>query len=203
MHEPENLCSEFKNLIIKLCRRYYVRNNSRFSFEDLVSEAKLALFKAHESFDDSRGAKFSTFAYSAMDNELRKFVSNNSYDLKITEYEQRKQFKAGNQDKLKGDGIAISIDDNSFQENNYSVFASGEEPPDVTLIRNESLGILREEMELLPDRERIVIEEYWLNKRTLEDIASGFGVTKQTVHGWKNKGFSKLQRRVKSRLGEN
>jgi len=202
MRDAETLCAEFRNLIINLCKKYYVHNNSRFSFEDLLSEAKLALFKASDSFDDSKGAKFSTFAYKSIDNELRKFVTNNTYDLRITEYEQRKQFKNGTKDNLKAKGIAISVDDNTFRENNYSVFASGAEPPDVTLIRNESLGILKEEMSLLPERERIVVEEYWLNKKTLEEIAGRFGVTKQTVHGWKNKGFGKLQRRVKSRLGE-
>ena len=158
MHEYEGLYIQFKGLIIQLCKKYYIHNNSRFSFEDLISEAKVALLKANNSFDNTRDVALSTYVYKAIDNELRKFVSNNSYDIKITEYEQRKQFKNDNTEKLDHDGIAISVDNKEFEESNYNVFASGSEPPDVTLIRNESLGILREELELLPDRERFVIE---------------------------------------------
>ena len=70
------------------------------------------------------------------------------------------------------------------------------------MIRVESIQVVMEELETLPDRERAVVKDRWLEGKTLEEIALTFGATKQTIHGWGKRGFDALQKKVKARLGE-
>ena len=179
----------------------------------MVAEAEIAAIGACASYIDGGKASFFTFLTSAMNREVQKFVKNNKFDLKVTEHKQRKEYKEnGNIDDIKAKYNALSLDQRTSRNNNspdslessnfHSICASGDVPPDVAMIKSESIGILMQELDSLPDREKCVLNERWLEGKTLEQIAVGFGVTKQTIHGWGKKGFERLQKRVKARLGD-
>ena len=212
MYKPDEVIKQYSNAIFKVANTYYARN-SRFSHEDLVAEAKVAAVQACESYDKTKKASFFTYLTSSMNREVQKYVKRNCFDLKVTEYRQRKEFKeCGNNDKIKSEARAISLDQGAtftsggskeFEANNFhAAVASGNIGPDIIMMRQESLIVLKEEIGNLPDRERHVLNGRWLEGKTLEQIADGFGVTKQTIHGWGKKGFERLQKRVRARLGD-
>lgn len=211
-YEPIEVLEKYNKAIHKVAHAYYIAN-PRFSLQDLVAEAEIAAINACKSYVEGRNATFFTFLTSSMNREVQKFVKRNRFDIKVTEHKQRKEYKEnGNIDKIISKYNAISFDarvnrkDNSsdFSEysNFHSIVASGDIPPDIALMKSESIGILMQELDSLPDRERCVLNERWLEGKTLEQIAVGFGVTKQTIHGWGKKGFERLQKRVKARLGD-
>ncbi len=208
MHSPDEVLNKYNRAIHKVASTYY-KDNPRFSFVDLVAEAQAAAIKACRGFrpDNERGTTFFTYLTSAMKAEVSKFVADNSFDLRIPPSTQRQEFKReGNLEKLNTFKAVplISTRENAKSEHfiHSNVLPSGDVSPDIAMIRAESIGILKEEIDNLPDRERVVLNARWMEGKTLEQIAGGFGVTKQTIHGWEKKGFERLRKRVKIRLGE-
>jgi len=186
----------------------YYFDNARFSYEDLVGEAEVAAIEACGSYIENDRATFFTYLTSSMNRHVQKYAKSNRYDIKVTEHKQRKEYKQhGNLDRITEIADAVRMDNIPKEQSARSgsggsfTLPSGELPPDIAMIRSESIGILMEELENLPDREKSVLSERWLEGKTLEQIASRFGVTKQTIHGWSKRGFERLQKRVKSRLG--
>ncbi len=212
MYNPDKVLEKYSRAVYKAANTYYFEN-PRFSYEDLVSEAKVAVVKACSAYKEDSDASFFTYLTSSMNRHVQKYVKNNRYDVKVTEYRQRQEFlKEGNMDKITDIAQAVRMDVPSKDSENPETHSgvggasftlpSGELAPDIAMIRSESIGILMEELESLPDREKSVLNERWLEGKTLEQIATGFGVTKQTIHGWGKKGFERLQKRVKARLGD-
>jgi len=209
MFSPDKVLKQYARAIHKTANTYYF-SNPRFSYEDLVAEAEIAAIQAIDTYDEDKGASFFTHLTSCMNGHVQKYVKNNRYDIKVTEYKQRKEFKEkGNLDDINKFADAFRIDggpkdDNSERSSSGRSFLppSGEISPDIAMIRVESVEILMQELDSLPDREKTVISDRWLEGKTLEQIATGFGVTKQTIHGWGKKGFERLCKRVKARLGD-
>jgi RNA polymerase sporulation-specific sigma factor len=64
--------SDYARQISALCRKYASPDSD--AFDDLLGEAMGALISAKDSFDPSRGVKFSTYAYSVISNRLSDVV---------------------------------------------------------------------------------------------------------------------------------
>lgn len=216
MDNASSVLEKYDYLLHKMAHKYYM-DNPRFSYEDLVATGQVAALNAANSYDEDRGeATFTTFLYNAVDNEVKKFVNDNIFDLNVTEHGQRKEFKQhGNLDRFRKTMSAVRIEalespmdkkgmegPNSSNNNFSEVVASGAMSPEETMIRTEALDIMREELDSLPERERHVVEQRWIEGQTLQQIADSMNVSKQTIHGWEKKGFLKLQKRVQMRLGK-
>lgn len=202
MYNPEKVLEDYRNAIFKVANTYYVEN-PRFSYEDLIAEAECAAIVACNSFEEDGDASFFTYLTSTMNREVQKFVRSNAYDINVRDYQHRKAFKnSGNVDKIKTSAIALHMD--SEEDDSYSfheIFASGSIAPDELAIKKESINILYEEIEKLPEREQKVIKLRKLEGLTLQEIATQMNATKQTVHGWEKRGFERLGKRVRTRLG--
>lgn len=200
----DEVLEKYDKLVYKMANKYFTPN-PRFSFEDLVSQGQIAAINAANSFDPSRDVSFTTFVYNAINNEVKKFVGDNVYDLTVTEYKRRKEWK----DSGSSDGLnkhkAIRIDDADISGRDsdgcYTI-ASGLPGPDEQAIKTESIDILMEELDNLPSREGAVVRLRWLEGKTLQEIADEMNASKQTIFGWEKRGFLRLKERVKERLGK-
>lgn len=213
MYNKSDVLEKYDDLLHKMAHKYYT-DNPRFSYEDLVAQGQVAAMDAANSFDPNRGeATFMTFLYNAVDKEVKKFVNNNVFDLNVTEYGQRKEYKEkGNLDRLHTKNNAMRLDNKNGKDDFdgkwtigndfHDIIASGTMTPEESMIKAEAIGIMKEELYTLPERERHVVELRWLEGQTLQQIADNMNVSKQTIHGWEKKGFMKLQKRVKMRLGK-
>ena len=70
---------------------------------------------------------------------------------------------------------------------------SRQEGPEELLVRREELGFLRDAVAELPDRMRLVVEEYFLARRKMADIAAELGVTESRVSQLRSQALSLLR----------
>jgi len=61
IEEKEKIYQQYLGLVISIAKRYVGRSPD-FTFEDLIQEGILGLFKAAEKFDEQKGYRFSTYA---------------------------------------------------------------------------------------------------------------------------------------------
>lgn len=222
----EQVMENYGNLLKKEAKRALVPN-TRYSYNDMLAEAHLAALEAYNRWDDEKGKnlKFITYLTACVKDHLKRFKKNNAYDIKVTEYKILKDFTnnywLSNNDPSSittehpsknsfqpKDAIAIRLDwhnghgqsdeDSSMAE----AIPSGELSPDIQLLRREQIDVLMQEISVLPDRERYIIEARWLDRRRIDDIAIELGVKRQTIHNIEKKAREKLSKRVKAILGE-
>ena len=212
MYNADEVLEKYHNTILKVANKFSFAN-SKFDFEDLVEEGRVAAINAANSYDPSKDIKFITYLMNSLNRELSKFVGDNSFDLEVSEYYRRQEYaQHGSLEHLTEPCRALRLDISGpsnesdgepGQGNNnlHGVIPSGGPNPQDAMIRAESVQILREEMDSLPDREKTVLQLRFLDGLTLREIAEQMDVTKQTIHGWQKKGFDRLSKRVKARMG--
>ena len=172
---PEEVVKQFDRAIHKAAHFYHrlAGDNPRISFDDIVGEARMVSIKAANSFDETKGAKFHTHLTNALDRELTEYLIDNGYDLSVSEYSTREAFKEeGTLERLKQEANArVHLDMEVQGSDSYAsygeILPSGVPSPEDVLIKTESLAILREELDALPDREKHVIELRWFENKTL------------------------------------
>lgn len=212
MFNPDEVLEKYHNTILKVANKFNF-SNSRFDFEDLVEEGRVAAIKAAKNYNPNKDAKFITYLMNSLDTELTKFVGDNAYDLEVSEHYRRQEYqKYGSNEHLKQQAKALRLDLTTGSSDSFdgepsgnsttfhNVVPSGGPNPEDMMMRAESIQILREEMNGLPARERIVLQMRYLDGLTLREIAEHMDVTKQTIHGWEKKGFDRLSKRVKARM---
>jgi RNA polymerase sigma factor for flagellar operon FliA len=67
------------------------------------------------------------------------------------------------------------------------------ETPDATLLRREQLGILCDAIAELPERLRLVVQEYFFHDRKMSDIAAELGVTESRVSQLRSEALALLR----------
>lgn len=70
--EYMKLHERFKPMIIKLCNKW--SRISVIEYDDLMQIALLALIHAYNTFDETRGKKFSSYVYDIIEYRMRKEI---------------------------------------------------------------------------------------------------------------------------------
>jgi RNA polymerase sigma factor for flagellar operon FliA len=70
------------------------------------------------------------------------------------------------------------------------------EPPDARRAREESLRVLRAELDALPDRDRRVLTLYYFEGLTLREIGDALGVTESRISQVHRRALGRLRRRL-------
>jgi RNA polymerase sigma factor (sigma-70 family) len=215
----ENYLEENAGLIHKLANKFHLET-PKFSRDDLVQEGNLAAIRALEKFDPERNkSKISTYVYSAVHRGMRDFVRKNKNDVHYTFYQQLKDYKESQEAPpesndgpspvhkfgAKKSPIALRLDVTNSEngddgEKLAQAIPSGSPPPIDELIRQEQVGILLEEIDALPEREKGIITSRFFDNATLEEIAHKQGCTRQRIAQVSARAMDKLSARVKSRL---
>lgn len=155
---------------------------SEVDFGELVSEGNMALLRAVEKFDPSRGFKFSTYACRAI---LKAF---SRIALKTSRY--RNAFPAEF--------------DPAMERSNYQETRRSDIEQDAV---EELQRIIGENRAMLSDVERTVIEARFAINRgedatamTLEEVGQVIGVTKERVRQIQNKALEKLRSTIETEV---
>jgi RNA polymerase sigma factor (sigma-70 family) len=204
--EDRDLQAEYGGMITSIARKFPIKS-SRYEFDDLFAEGMKAAVIAVRNRPTDTLYKESTWVYNAIHMAILSFVRKNTYDLSVSEHTQRKAHLEGVKDVLNSTAKAIRADhlhvgNNEDAANNFfDVIASGE-PPEDRMIHNESLEILREEINALPEREQNILTAFYIDGAKLRDIAEHEGVTTQRVAQIKERAFAKLKTKMEKRYAD-
>jgi RNA polymerase sporulation-specific sigma factor len=164
-------------------RKYYITCKNQ---EDLISVGTIGLVKAIDSFNDSNGARFATYAAKCIQNEILMLF--------------RSQKKTGCEVSL-NDTIDIDKDGNPLT---YLDIISTEdtvaEDVDKKIMINKALGYIRD---YLDDREKqILVMRYGLGNReayTQREVAEMLGISRSYVSRIEKSSLEKINKYL---LGE-
>ena len=159
----------------ELKRRYYTE-----SLEDLISDCFLGLSKAARLYD-SEVAAFSTFAYVAMENEVRRRVFRH-----VAKWKNATVFSALEIENNKDGSVLSGEEYAQSQSDSAEVFSDA-------LV---DLMVLTEEMGKLSDREILVIDMWYFKELKQEEIAEFLGVSQPHV----SRLLGKIQSKMRSQI---
>lgn len=217
------LLGRYLGLVHHAAREVAPRVRDAVSLDELVSAGSIGLLQSMEGFDIDRGLAFSTFAMrrirGAILDELRSRdplsrtdrAHARQLDAATTELEQRHgrpATAAEVADFLGVDGDTVhrwrertaSAGPVSLEgEPGGRVLADrlGDDGGDVMhgLVElDERNGVLREALDALPHRERLVLTRSYLEERPLREIAEELGVTESRVCQLRSQGLARLRR---------
>jgi RNA polymerase sigma factor for flagellar operon FliA len=194
-------------LVSHLVRDVAARVPAHVHRDDLTSAGLYALTLAAQSFDPARGVPFASFASlrirGALTDELRamdwasRAVRSRARDVEAaredltselgrtptrSEIARRLDLSAHDVDAVDADvhraGL-LSMEALTPQRRaELPVAADG---PESILLQREQIELLRDAIAALPDRLRLVVEQYYFGQRRMADIAVELGVTESRI----------------------
>lgn len=155
--------------------------------EDLLQDAYVGLMMATEHYDETKGIKFSTYAYRVIQRKLNE--ETNRKQMEMGNIHIWRSSKLGSRPDLKPDLIG----ENLMRTIKYDEDMDEE----ISLKRNREL--LLKYINRLPEDIRIVLElSFGLNDTwrvyTQKEIAKMFNCTQQAIYAKKKKGIKMLRR---------
>lgn len=185
--------------------------NPRFDFDELMSEAWLALVESSQSFNPEYSNSFLGYAKPYIYKRLLEFISINSYTFKVRYYniknDQEKLDKVNAQEgKIWTESQVGSYFDeknNAAEDKNYShsnslnSHSSGMATDDL-IAHREELSIIREivNTDLTTNQRRAIIERF-RNDATFDEIGKILHVSNESARKTVQKALSKIKYKAK------
>ncbi len=166
-------------LVLAMAKRM---SHMTVEFTDLISEGSMALLRATEKFDCSRGIKFSTYACRAI---LKSF----SRIAKLT-YRYRNFFPAQLDNTLEKDDSLERL-----REERVSGYAD-----EVNMMMNNNLAELSHIEQLVVEMRFSLGEQKDHKPLTLKEVGDKLGLTKERIRQIQNKALAKLKNVAEERM---
>lgn len=212
----EEYCEFAHKVTMTLVKRYSIPGDA---VETLLSAAQLALVEAAGRYDVSRQATFKTYAFArirgAVLDEIRAFArrqgyQNNEAEARAVAEESRTEqllsitscgdpsdqsVMAGILEYLYEGGMSIN---GSLRQGAASgpssIGITSPTSPEAELLANEQRNNLKQKIEMLPHPDRFVVEQYYFNDITMEEIGKKLGDrTKSWVSRIHSRAIKRLQ----------
>ena len=176
------------NIVKNIASKYYT-DKIGLDYEDLVSYGVMGLIDARKKFDESRGVKFSTYASirvsSFIIDEIRKYSP-------VSRTYMSKMKTSSN----------ISIDHTvSEGEKEFSIIDTIEDEdilcPEEAFEQKELQDVLAKAIDMLKEKDRLVLSLYYYEELTLKEIAEILGVSESRVSQLNNRAISNLRAAMK------
>lgn len=192
--------------VITVAKQY---QNQGMELSDLIAEGNFGLMKAIKNFNWDRGLRFISYAVWWIKQSIFQCLNENSRTIRLPVnivqdmQREKKQLRLSNEemdDKYSYLPKTIKLDGHINDEGDtlmdMIVNVNAEQPDDQfdngDVLKSKMMQILN----ILDDRERIIIEDYYGltgTPRTLEDIGGDFSLTKERVRQIKEKALRKLR----------
>lgn len=192
--------------VITVAKQY---QNQGMDLSDLIAEGNLGLMKAIKNFDWSKKLRFISYAVWWIKQSIIQSLNENSRTIRLPVnvvqemHRAKKEAQKTNKDmdeKFASLPKVIDLDMNINEEGDTLVDLienMNAVQPDEGFNTAELLKMkMREILNVLDDREKSIIEDYFGmsgTPRTLEDIGTDFGLTKERVRQIKEKALRKLR----------
>lgn len=197
--------------VITVSKQY---QNQGLDLSDLIAEGNYGLMKAIDNFDWTKGLRFISYAVWWVRQSILQSLNENARTIRLPVNVVQELHRA--KKELDSAGVALpdkfatlpyTINlDNPLNEEGDTLLDILNNPnaelADAGLSTEDTLKKkLLEMLNVLDNRERIIIEDYYGlsgNTRTLEDIGGDFSLTKERVRQIKEKALRKLRNETSS-----
>lgn len=186
-YDPEardRLIEHNLRLVVYIAKKF---ESTGIGIEDLVSIGTIGLIKAINTFRSDKNIKLATYASRCIENEILMYIRKNS--------QQRGEISIDEPLNVDWDGNELLLSD---------VLGSEEDTVSYELEQAEERRIIREAVERLDDRERLIIEmRYGLFGRkemTQKDVADRLGISQSYISRLEKKIISELRAEIENKI---
>lgn len=175
--------------------------------QDVLSAAEYGLVQAANTYDATKGVAFTTFAYyrirGAVFDLLRETIKTSRFEEAANEYMMDYTAGASAPSYAEVKNLAAGIVASYFLSSEKSApearLQSPEAPLD-SLLKKEQQKEIRQALKNLPEKNRKVLEAYYFEDLTLEEIGKRLGLSKSWVSRMHAKGLEMLRPAVERTL---
>jgi len=215
------LVTENMPLIKSIIKRYKSRN---LEYDDLIQLGSMGLIKAVKNFDCSYNVRFSTYAVPMIAGEIKRFIRDDgaikvSRSIKLLAHkinayieENKKNGEDGPSLKNIAEEFNIDIQDISFildsSKMPLSLYSKTDDENSLNLIDklfNEDSSeevidkmLIRDAINMLPDREKKIIIYRYFRDKTQSEIASEIGISQVQISRLETKILEKIKTNISS-----
>lgn len=196
--------------VITVAKQY---QNQGLDLPDLIAEGNVGLLKAIRSFDWTKNLRFISYAVWWVKQSILQSLNENARTIRLpvnVVQELQKEKRAVDNgltelsDKFATLPSVIQLDRTINEEGDtlmdVIINTDAHMPDSVFNTKDVLKDKLKEVLNVLDERERVIIEDYFGlsgTPRTLEDIGNDFNLTKERVRQIKEKSFKKLRNECK------
>ncbi len=214
------MVTENLGLVHHIASRVVHRFPADFDRDDLVQVGTIGLIEAIRRFDPDRGVRFASFAGRRIEGAITDYLRSNDWAPRSVRSQRRMvamaEARGATSDEEVGrfSGLDVGtvrrvradVERASLLSFERVVEAGADvddtnHPVDAELLRQESAATLRSALDLLPPRQRMLVEAHFLDGRTLTEIGEAMGVTQSRASQLKAEALATLRRQLTSMLG--
>ncbi|MBK8169104.1 MAG: sigma-70 family RNA polymerase sigma factor [Sandaracinaceae bacterium] len=209
---------QYMGLVRTIAQKVRAQMDLTCDLDDLIAFGTQGLIEAASRFDETRGVQFNTFAYYRIRGAVIDGVRQMAYLPRRIHQRVRAAEAIDQITQMAGDtraaspeqgkdaaAAAAALDETLSQLTAAFVMASvgqGEddapESPEDSLMDAQTRARVTRALDVLPDRERALVQGFYFDGRTFDDVAKGLGVSKS----WASRLHSKALELLREALEE-
>lgn len=182
--------STSQGLVMHLAKRY-ARCGSEW--DDLVAAGNFGLVRAHRKYDPSDG-RWAPYASLWVRSFMQREISKGSRTIHISHHTVTKMRKEGKPTREYLARLDAPGRQNDDGDNLHETIAGDSPDPELETGQSELRELVERIMFGLSDRERSVVEAYFFDCKSLEDIGPIIGASRERARQIRNRSLEKMRR---------
>lgn len=181
--KEEKVLRDYEKLIYKLANYNYLRYQKKYSFEDILQEARISAVRAYRNYDPNRNTKLITHLHNYINFYLSHYFRADTGLIKIP----TKVLKDENKQKPE-------LVHNEFLYDNSS---DHQHPFEDNSLIDMKIN-LEEILHNLNEKERDIINLIYIDGYTYDEVANMYNVSRQAINNTANKSIKKLKEKLRA-----